>query len=340
MPYPGHTSAQASRALVRTLIRKLMLALWSLLALASVVRAQAPLLTDNPPAITAAAQPRLPETVSARQGKLLLTSGVSSIDGAAGGGLTPWALTASHATDDSLGASTYFTHIRLQDYTLDGYGLAVSWGDRLEASVARQDLDSGDSLAALGFAGLHLRQTIVGLKLRVAGDAILDSDRWMPQVAIGVEHKHLDAGSFAPVLRSLGASTTGTDVYVSATKLLLAHGVLLNGTLRSTRANQNGLLGFGSSARHARQLQAEMSVVKLLRRDLAVGIEYRSQSDNLDGVAFGNGLRADDWKDIFVAWAPVKWFSLALAYVDLGHIAPALTPGRQTGAYVSAQLSY
>jgi hypothetical protein len=251
MPYPGHTSAQASPTLVRTLIRTLMVALWSLLALISVARAQTPPITDNPLSTTAAAQPRLPDMVSGRQGKLLLTSGVSSIDGAAGGGLTPWALTASHATDNSLGASTFFTHIRLQDYTLDGYGIAIGWGDRLVASVARQDLDTGDSLAALGFSGLHLRQTIVGLKLRVAGDAIVDSDRWMPQVAIGIEHKHLDAGSFAPVLRSLGASTTGTDVYVSATKLLLAQGVLLNGTLRSTRANQNGLLGFGSSARRA-----------------------------------------------------------------------------------------
>ncbi|HEX5684843.1 MAG TPA: DUF3034 family protein, partial [Ideonella sp.] len=30
-------------------------------------------------------------------GKLLLTGGVSTIDGAAGGGLTPWAVTASYA---------------------------------------------------------------------------------------------------------------------------------------------------------------------------------------------------------------------------------------------------
>ena len=312
-----------------------------MLLVASAASAQTPSFADNPPpAAISAAQARLPDMVSGHQGKLLLTSGVSSIDGAAGGGLTPWALTASHATDGSPGVSTYFTHVGLQDYTLDGYGIAVGWGDRLEVSVARQDFDTGNSLGALGFSELHLRQTIVGLKLRVAGDAILDSDRWMPQVAIGVEHKRLDGGSFAPVLRSLGASTTGTDFYVSATKLLLAQGVLLNGTLRSSRANQNGLLGFGSSAHHDRQLQAEMSVAKLLRRDLAVGIEYRSQSNNLDGVAFGNGLRADDWKDIFIAWAPVKWFSLTLAYVDLGHIAPALTPGRQTGAYVSAQLCY
>ena len=34
-----------------------------------------------------------------RDSKLLLTGGVSSIDGAAGGGLTPWAVIGSNATD-------------------------------------------------------------------------------------------------------------------------------------------------------------------------------------------------------------------------------------------------
>jgi hypothetical protein len=37
--------------------------------------------------------------IAAGDGKLLLTGGVSSIDGAAGGGLTPWAVTGSYATD-------------------------------------------------------------------------------------------------------------------------------------------------------------------------------------------------------------------------------------------------
>ena len=43
------------------------------------------------------------------QGKLLLTGGVSSIDGAAGGGLTPWAVTGSHATGSEIGATAFFT---------------------------------------------------------------------------------------------------------------------------------------------------------------------------------------------------------------------------------------
>ena len=49
--------------------------------------------TLAPAASTPPAQPQMPAMVPGRQGKLLLTSGVSSIDGAAGGGLTPWAVT-------------------------------------------------------------------------------------------------------------------------------------------------------------------------------------------------------------------------------------------------------
>ena len=41
---------------------------------------------------------------------------------------------------------------------------------------------------------------------------------------------------------------SGVDFYVSATKLLLEQNLLLNGTLRATKANQLGLLGFGGVA--------------------------------------------------------------------------------------------
>lgn len=302
--------------------------------------------TDPPPLLAAAAaaaapaQPALPPLVPGRRGKLLLTSGVSSIDGAAGGGLTPWAVTGGYATDGSIGSSAFFTRTVLRDYALNVYGVAVAWGDRAEASIARQDFNTGDSIAPLGFPGLRLKQTIVGLKVRVAGDAILDSDSLVPQIAVGIEYKDLDAGRFKPVLQSLGARAQGTDFYLSATKLFLAQSVLLNGTLRATRANQNGLLGFGSARRDNYRLQPEVSLALALRRDLVIGVEYRAQPNNLNGVAFGRGLRANDWKDAFIAWTPAKWFSLTVAYVDLGRIVPVLTPKRQTGAYVSAQFSY
>jgi Protein of unknown function (DUF3034) len=289
-------------------------------------------------ALAAASAQAAPPTTG--DGKLLLTGGVSSIDGAAGGGLTPWAVTGSYASAGQVGATVHLTRVKTQGYGLTTYGAGLSIGDRFEASIARQNFDTGPTGVALGLPGLHLRQDIIGLKARLVGDAVLDSDRWLPQLALGVEIKRNDAGGLAPKLVALGAKDTGTDVYLSATKLFLAPGVLVNATLRSTKANQNGLLGFGGTQRKRASLKPEISLAKLLRKDLAVGIEWRAKPDNLNPSFLGAALKEDDWADLFIAWAPSKHFSLTLAYVDLGHIVPGFAPKRQTGGYLSAQVAF
>ena len=58
-------------------------------------------------------------------------------------------------------------------------------------------------------------------------------------------------------------------------------------------------------------------------------------------VSIEDGLAEDDWKDLFVVWAPNKKTSVTLAYVDLGRIVPGVTAARQqTGLYHSAQLAF
>ncbi|MBX3652930.1 MAG: DUF3034 family protein [Ramlibacter sp.] len=289
----------------------------------------------------------------AETGKLLLTGGVSSIDGAAGGGLTPWAVIGSNATEGEIGATAHLTRTSTQDYGLTAYGAAVGIRDRVELSVARQDFNASPTLALNGIApfgvtpGQHIGMDVVGVKVRLAGDAVLDSDTLMPQVAVGVEFKHTRPGSIGSVLNFLGTKTSGTDLYVSATKLFLAQGVLVNGTLRYTKANQNGLLGFGSGApgRNRYSLQPEFSVAYLLSKNVAIGAEYRFKPNNLEALGraagLGDALREDDWKDVFIAWAPSKHLSLTLAYVDLGRIVPGITGNRkQKGAYLSAQVAF
>ena len=286
--------------------------------------------------------------VQADTGKLLLTGGVSSIDGAAGGGLTPWATIGSNATDGEIGGSAYVTNVGTKDYGLNIYGVAVGFNDRFELSINQQDFDTKGTGAALKLPGLHLKQTIVGAKLRVAGDAILDSDTLMPQIAVGVQHKMLGSTGLDATLNALGAKRSGTDFYVSATKLFLGQGLLVNGTLRATKANQNGLLGFGATLggnENSYSLQPELSVGYLVSKNVVVGAEYRFMRNKLEtagaAAGLGNGLRSQDWKNIFVAWAPSKNLSLTLAYVDLGVIVPATTDNRkQTGYYLSAQVAF
>ena len=285
-------------------------------------------------------------------GKLLLTGGVSSIDGAAGGGLTPWAVIGSNATDGEIGVSANLTAAKTQDYGLKTYGVAVGIQNRVEVSLARQDFDASPAVALNGIApfgvtpGQHINMDIVGVKVRVAGDAVLDSDSLMPQIAVGIEHKSVKPGSIGSVLSFLGTKTSGTDVYVSATKLFLGQSLLVNGTLRYTNANQNGLLGFGSAApgKNGRSLQPEISVSYLLSKNVAIGAEYRAKPNNLEALGraagLGGGLQEQAWKDIFIAWAPNKNVSMTLAYVDLGRIIPGITPKKQTGVYLSAQVAF
>jgi hypothetical protein len=149
-------------------------------------------------------------------------------------------------------------------------------------------------------------------------------------------------GGLGPTLTgALGATTSGTEVYLSATKLFLAPGLLVNATLRATEANQGGLLGFGGAQGQGLRVQPEISLACLLSRTLAVGVEARAKPDNLNRSALGSGaLQEDDWFDVFVAWAPSKSVSVTAAWVDLGRIVPALQPRRQTGTYLSAQIAF
>lgn len=286
--------------------------------------------------------------------KLLLTGGVSTIAGSAGGGLTPWAVIGTNATEGEIGFSSYASRVKTQDYSLNGYGVAIGIHDRVELSLARQDFDASPTVALNGIApfgissGEHIKMDVLGLKVKVAGDAVLNSDTWMPQIAIGLEHKRVNPGSLQGVFDFLGTKTSGTDFYVSATKLFLGNGLLLNATLRSTNANQNGLLGFGSAmpGKNSRSLQPEFSVAYLLSKNVAIGAEYRFKPNNLQPVGaaagLGSALAEDDWKDIFIAWAPTKNVSLTAAYVDLGRIVSAVNPDgrKQTGYYLSAQLAF
>lgn len=270
------------------------------------------------------------QTPTGTSGKLLLTGGVTQVEGSAGGGLSPWAVIGGYGTRDQIGGNAYYTRIHLSDYNLQSYGALVGIRDRVELSVSRQAFDTEAVGAALGLGqGFTIRQDTYGLKVKVAGDAVLEQDRWMPQIAVGVQHKR---NNQAGLLSAIGAKrASGTDVYVSATKLYLAQSLLLNATMRLTKANQFGILGFGGDRHDSYKPQFEGSAAYLLNRNLAIGAEYRSKPDNLN-IAHEN----DAW-DAFIAWAPAKNVSLTVAYVDLGNI---VIRDNQRGWYASLQVGF
>ncbi len=120
----------------------------------------------------------------------------------------------------------------------------------------------------------------------MAGEAILASDSAMPQIAVGLEFKQLESSGLTGTLKALGADKSGTDVYISATKLLLAQGIVLNGTLRATKANQNACWALAARWAHrttATSCGRSFSVAWLLSRHVAIGGEYRAMTNNLQG---------------------------------------------------------
>lgn len=293
----------------------------------------------------------------ATSNKLLLTGGVSQVEGAAGGGLTPWAVIGGYGTNDEIGANVHYTYAKTGDYKLDSYGVTVGFYDRVELSIAEQKFDVGQLrnkvVNGLGVDAIGrdtLDQTIIGAKVRVFGEAVLDADTWMPQVAVGVQYKRNHDEKFIKSAVVGAKSAEGVDVYVAATKLFLDQSLLVNGTLRFTKANQFGLLGFGGSKDDNYKPQLELSAAYLINKKLAIGAEYRMKPDNLRSpinAALGPNavdLKEDDAFDLFVAYAPTKNVSLTLAYVNLGNIATVKPVGanfgNQEGVYLSAQFGF
>jgi hypothetical protein len=268
-------------------------------------------------------------TPAAAGDRLQWTGAVTEIEGAAGGGLVPWALIGGLGTDTEVGASAFVTYVSTQDFALRTGGASLDVDDRVELSVARQRFN-----AASVVPGLTLGQDIVGVKIRVAGDAVFAPDQWWPQIALGAQWKRtLD---FDAIPRAVGAvKGEDVDLYLAATKVYFAaiagHNVILDATLRRSEANQFGLLGFGGAGGGYR-FNPEASAAIWLTDEVLLGAEYRDKPDNLS-----RALRENSAEDLFIAWGPAKNLSFTGAWTDLGRIA-GKTP--QRGVYFSVWLGY
>jgi Protein of unknown function (DUF3034) len=275
------------------------------------------------------------------QGKLLLTSGFSDLEGSGGGGLVPLAFITGYGTRDSWGANAHFTDIELRDYRLYTFGGAAGLFDRVELSYTRQHLD----ITGTALDHLAVDEDVIGAKVKILGDAVYGQDSWLPQLAVGAQYKHNDGISNAaaaglPGLKSptqLGATSEhSVDYYVAASKVILGESLVINAVLRATKANQFGFLGFGGDRKSGYSVKPEGTVAYLLTRKFALGAEIRSAPHNL---SVDNESAA--W-DVFAAWAPIKNFSVVAAYLNLGSILAPVTgvTRRQSGLYLSLQAGF
>ena len=289
-------------------------------------------------AIAAFSSQSVAEGLATGQGRILATGAVTTIDGTAGGGIVPMAILAGYGTAEQHGGVVSGSRLNTEDLALNSFSAAWSWHNRVEVSVARQSLDAG----IFNIPEVEeLRTNNYGVKARLVGDILYTK---MPQVSVGVMYResinrNISALSGATVPEALGAkSNYGADFYLAATKVFLGgpfgRNWLVNGVVRSTRANQGGLVGFGGDLESGRSTVAEASVGVFLNKHWLIGGEYRQQPENL------TFLHQDDWRDVFVAWFPNKQWSVTAAWVDLGEISTAAAPYNnddrdQTGVYMS-----
>jgi len=260
-------------------------------------------------------------------GKLLATGGVSQLEGAGGGGLSAWALISGYGTRDGVGINGHVTYVDVNDYSLWSEGAAIGLFDRVELSYAHETFDTEDVGTALGLGkNYKFDLDVYGAKVKLIGDAVYDQDTLLPQIAVGIQYKMNNRGA---LLHAIGAKhADGTDYYIAASKLFLAQSLLVNATLRETKANQFGILGFGGDKHGDYSTQFEGSAAYLFSRNFALGAEYRTKPDNL-GIA-----KEDNVWDLFAAYFFNKNISLTAAYVDLGNI---VIKDHQHGVYLSLQ---
>lgn len=264
------------------------------------------------------------DVVADSSSRILATGGAMSAEGAAGGGIVPWAMLAGYADEGEWGGTAWLSKVKPRNFTLDALGAAMTVNNRFELSISKQTFDI-DVVSP----GSVLELDIIGAKTRLFGDLLYTH---VPQISLGFMYKQNSTYAIPETVGS--GNDSGVDVYLAASKLWLNgpfhRSVFLNGTLRATKANQLGLVGFGGDKNDRHEIVAELSAGLFINRHWVLGAEYRQKPDNL------SALKEDDWKDVFLGWFPNKRVAVVLAWTDLGSIAGF---DNQDGIYLSVQLS-
>lgn len=287
----------------------------------------------------------LSAAVLAAFGAGTVQAAVTNVEGSAGGGLVPWALL--HPG----GPLVSYTNVKTNDYLIQSVAVGTTIGGMFEISLGNQSVNAPTVANALnGTAGTtdsRIDLTTIGLKVKVVD---MGKDNAVPQIAIGVQNKKAK-GDIVDALKSAGAidSLSGTDIYVAASKFVTLGGkkVILDGTLRATKANQMGLLGFGGGTmkddKNGYQAMFEASAGAFVADNVVLGAEVRTKPNNISKAAFG--IQEDAAWDIFMAYFVNKNMAITAAYANLGQIGPSHAAissmaKKQDGLYLQVQSNF
>ncbi|MFT8807989.1 DUF3034 family protein [Gluconobacter sp.] len=258
------------------------------------------------------------------------TGGMSSLEGSSGGGLASWATISGYGSDKSAGMAFHYSYVNLTNYWDQNVGASMGFFDRLELSYTHNFFQTRATGAKLGIGnGYQFDLDVAGAKVRLFGHVA--DNTLIPQVAIGGMYKHDSDGR---VIHMVGSKhTDGADAYLAVTKLFPKVGILIDTTVRFTKGNQWGIIGFGGDRDndyHA-QFEGSLGYLPSFIPGLIVGVEYRTKPRNQRFTDESN------WFDVYTSYFINKHLNVTLAYVSLGTIA---TYKDQTGFYFSAQTGF
>ncbi|MGE4530264.1 MAG: DUF3034 family protein [Acidithiobacillus sp.] len=314
------------------------------------------------------------------QGRILGTGAVTAIDGAAGGGINPWAVISGYGTNQQIGATAFYSHVLLNNYNMDAYGASVGLFNRIEISFARQSFGLGNTggtldgeindfahggtesaaeraapaSQTLGLSGpaffgnsYELNQDIVGLKARLFGNVVYDQNWWEPEVSVGVDFHHNEMPK--NLATTLHVARNGVSYYLSATKVwlngLFGLTTLADVNIDVTNANQQGLLGFGGADGMGYKVLPAASVGVFLNRQVVLGAEYRDMPQNQLIASSTSGLAPlADAVSKTSAWKDVyvAWFPYKQLSLTAAYVdlGTIATMKNQNGLYLSLTSSF
>jgi hypothetical protein len=233
-------------------------------------------------------------------GRILATGAVTSLEGAAGGALNPFATITGYGAQGQHDFDGALSFVNTDDLDLRGLAVAYGYDDRIELSFAQNRVD------VAGVTNLTL--STFGAKWRLGGDLIYGET---PQMAVGVQYKRASDGARGT---PGSARDDGLDAYFAISRLWLdgpfSRNFLLSANARASRARQLGLLGFADDY----ELELGLSSALFLNPRWAIGAEARFKREH-DRV-----FDEDAWFDAFVAYFPNKKIAFTLGYADLGTV--------------------
>lgn len=263
----------------------------------------------------------------------------TNVEGSAGGGLVPMAL--MHPQ----GPLFSYTNLTTQDFGIQSVAIGGAISDRAEVSFGHLMTTVPASYAAF-YTDNRVTVNTLGLKVKV-----LDMSDSAPQVVVGLQAKS-SSGSLLDTLQAAGAISgkSGTDVYAAATKVVTigGKGVVLNGVLRATKANQMGILGFGggtaAGGKTGYSLNPELSAGVFLADNVILGGEYRVKPNNISSTVAGLGVKEDGAYSLCMVYIVNKNMAITAAYVNLGQVgaskAAVAGAARQDGMYLQLQSNF